>query len=159
MAETRGRPRKPKEIKIQQGTLRKDREFQTLEAKKLEIVPDYPVFLSEKAGAYYVNISKVLLELSLLSAADNALICQLSIALELNERAYEEIKLNDPVQTSHTGFHTISGWYSIFDKTSKQVRDLCSSFGLSPASRERFTIKEKESEDDLTKLLKRTCNE
>jgi P27 family predicted phage terminase small subunit len=147
------RPRISNEIKKMQGTYRKDQDHHSMEVDKLNDIPKYPDFLSDKAGEYYQNICAVLIEYDMLTAADNILINQLAIALELNEQAYNEIKAVEPVQTSKTGFHTISGWYSIFDKTSKQIRDLCSSFGFSPAARERLTIKEKKELDDLDRLL------
>ena len=149
-----GRPRKPKEVLIAQGTYRKHRDVPTLQGVKLTSIPSPPEFLYGRSIDYFKNICNVLLEYDLLTVGDILLITQLAQALQLNENAWDHMKEKEPVQTSATGFHTISGWYSVYEKTSKQIRELSNLFGLNPSAREKFTIKEPDPEENpLRKLM------
>jgi P27 family predicted phage terminase small subunit len=148
-------PNKPKEIKKLEGTYRKDRDTDGIKFPKLSELPKPPKELTKIAVGYFVNICLTLLEYGMLTGADVFLIKQLAQSFEINDEAYKNIKNGDAVQTTKNGFTTISAWYSIYDKSSKQIRELCNQFGFSPSARERIkNIKIEEIENAFDKLLK-----
>ena len=150
-----GRPRKPKAEKKLQGTYRKNQDYDALPAPITNDIPTPPNFLTKNATEYYFSICHTLRDLKILSPADMVVVIQLAQTLDLNERSYlETTKTEGYKQTSATGFETYSAAFSVWEKTSKTIRDLSNMLGLSPAARERIKIKnEDKQENELMKIL------
>jgi P27 family predicted phage terminase small subunit len=150
----RGRPRKPKNQKLLEGTYRPDRDQVGIVAKVTDTIPAPPDLLSEKAAVYFRSVCEVLKDLNILSTADIVIITQLAQNLEMNWLSYREIVDRGFTQSTATGYEAISPAYTVFEKTNKTIRDLTGLLGLSPAARERIKIKpEEKADDDLTKIL------
>lgn len=151
--------KKPQNVKLLEGTYRKDRDLSGLEFKSVSEIPTVPEYLSDSAKQYFKNICNTLIEYNLLTTADVFIIVQLAEALEIQETAYENIKNGNSVQLSPNGYQTVAGWYSVWEKTSKKIAELSNLFGLNPSAREKFNIKKKEEEiNELQNLIKRAVN-
>lgn len=148
-----GRPRKPKAQKILEGTYRADRDSNAIPAPIADSVPDAPMILSAEGKRYFRLISRFLSEMNLLSNIDILVIQQLAQAMEINDRAYAEINESGYKQISNSGFETITAAYSVWEKTSKTIRELSNLLGLNPSARERIRIKAKEDDANTIDII------
>ena len=149
-----GRKPKPNAIKKLEGTYRKDRDNHGLQISTISEIPEAPEYLNEIAKKYFTNVCLTLKELGVLTNADIYLVVLLAQNLTINEQAWEKIKSEDSAQETQNGYTTISGWFSVFDKTNKKIMELSNLFGLSPSARERIRMQPKKEEDEIDKLLK-----
>jgi P27 family predicted phage terminase small subunit len=151
-----GRPKKPRKLKQLQGTLNQTRDKQDsggLALPELSVLPTPPDYLSDLAKEYFMNVCKTLMEYGLLTGADLFLVVQLAQNLSINQEAYQNIKDGQAVQLSPNKYQTVTGWYSVFDKTSKKIMELSNQFGLNPSARAKFNIQQPEKPDELDELL------
>ena len=149
----RGRKRKPRAQKIQEGTYRPDRDYNPLPAPTTKDVPDAPKFLTKRAKEYFKSICGVLADMNILALADIAIITQLAQNLDINEQSYTAMKSGGYSQTTPNGYGAQTADFTVFDKTSKNIRDLCNYLGLSPAARERIKIKPDEKDSDELSMI------
>ena len=150
----RGRPAKPKAQKLIEGTYREDRDYGGLPAPVLESIPEPPQHLGQGAKRYFLNICQVLLEMNNLSLSDLVVITQLAQNLEINEMAYESCKDGGYEQVTQNGYGAVTAAFTVYNQTSKTIRELSNLLGLNPSARERIKVKPKENEDnELTKIL------
>lgn len=150
----RGRPRKPTAQKKLEGTYRKDRENNPMPVQITNEIPEPPAHLSDMAKTYFLNICRTLLDMNNLSLSDYVIITQLAQSLEINELAYASCKNGGYEQTTNNGYGAVTASFTVFDRTSKTIRELSNQLGLNPSARERIKMKPKEDEEDeLTKIM------
>lgn len=154
-----GRPRKSKELKAIEGTLRPDRDRipvkRTLDSKEL---PDPQLDLKEDGRNLFDALCIHLNDAGVLWQVDAMMLSMYCKNWELLQEAADSIhKLEDLVQEFDNGVIQISPALTVFEKLSKTVITLGSKLGLSPADREKlasFARIEKEQDDPYEALKK-----
>ncbi len=142
-----GRPRKPKETKKAQGTLRPCREVGDNPQYEL-IAKSPPDFLSQGAKMEWAGLVELLQEAGVIKVSD-------AMALGMLCEDYREYK-NMCRRIDREGF-VIDGKRSpvlkIRDDANKRVFDKLAHFGLTPASRSRIIVDKKKDKSELALLM------
>ena len=157
-----GRPRKSKELKAIEGTLRADRDRipvkRTLDTTEL---PDPQLELKPQGLHLFDALCIHLNDAGVLWQVDAMMLSMYCKNWELLEEAADSIhKLDDLVQEFDNGVIQISPALTVFEKLSKTVITLGSKLGLSPADREKlasFARIEKEQDDPYEALKQKTA--
>lgn len=137
---TAGRPRKPTQQKVLEGSrVRDDRDTHGPEVPLS--LPKPPVWLCKAGKKHWETLGPQLVGLGLLSAVDGdafAIHCD-------NVAAYGELKaqlaeLKDWVQRTPNGFEVQSAWAQILFKLQEQILKTGREFGLTPAARSGMKV-------------------
>jgi P27 family predicted phage terminase small subunit len=146
---TAGRPPKPAQLKILQGTYRPDR------ASPGEIFPDPvddlapPAWLSEPAQEKWNELAPMLSRLGLLTECDLdilALYCSTWVKWQEAERAIQE---NGSTTRAQSGYQQISPYVTIAKNALADLMRLGDKLGLNPAARNRIHVGAQAEADDL----------
>ena len=148
-----GRPRKPMETKILEGTFRKDRMHVRIEGEKLTEVPEAPKYLNDEQKIHYENVIKGCIELGTMTVHD-VYIC-IEMALVIYELIWATIDINENgrTQLSNNGYEQIRPVCGIRDRALDKFIKLSNLMGMNASAREKLTMDKKEPENELTKLL------
>lgn len=151
----RGRKPKPTALKVLEGNPGK-RPLNANEPKPQRKAPKCPLWLEPEAKKEWRRMAKILERLGILTQIDSSAFagyCQ----------AYARWKEAEEFLTKHgTIFKTPSGYIqqvpqvSIAQTYLKVMKDFCSEFGLTPASRTRIRVdaEEKNADDAMEQLLR-----
>ena len=148
----KGRNKLPKEIKIAQGTYRKNQEHERIEGSDIKNVTP-PEYLSDNAKKYFNSIVRLCVEQNTMKSQDIFVCVDLAEVLELKEWAINRINEEGKLQTNDAGHQSVHPAVIIYDKTVDKVIKLSSLLGLSPAAREKIRPKVKQKENALEKLM------
>ena len=153
-----GRPRKPTQLKIVEGTARKDR-MNSKEPKPDVIAPVMPGWLSPKAKTAWKELSGVLLEMGVLTVPDRK-------ALELLCDAYGEwrdaraviekqgMTYQTTTQHGDTMYRARPEVAMAQNAWSRVMAGLVQ-FGLTPASRSKVSANDPTPTDPLSEFIRR----
>lgn len=140
------RPKKPEAVKKKEGTYRQDRSLPSSLEKYAEVVnvilpPDY---LQGYAREYFLNISAVMSSLKVLTASDVFLIESLSIKLEIQKKAYEQLQnedlIIDLVNSKGAKYKMINPLTTIINSQMADMIKIAAQLGLSPEARTKIGI-------------------
>jgi phage terminase small subunit len=121
-----GRPRKPHNVKVLEGTFRKDRE-NTSAPRPNPGIPEAPEWMLPEAQREWGRVIAEMENLGIITKLDRSM---LAAYCQMWARWVEAEKVNEPLPASHMA----------------QMRYLAASFGLDPAAREKLNAKPKEPE-------------
>lgn len=143
-----GRPRKPTETKLIEGTFRKDRANPN-EPHPKKAIPKPGYGLPEKAKREYENLSQILNDMGILTDADGIALERLAVAVAESKWAEKEL-------FKQTDSDEIRKWQLILKDARGFVASMLSKFGLTPADRSRVSkIPEEPSENPWANLSKK----
>lgn len=150
---TRGRPRKPTNLKVLEGNPGK-RPLPQNEPKPAPIAPKCPPWVNSEGKKAWKYLAPKLEHLGLLTEIDGeALACACN---EYGEYVFmrREIKRKKKrTFTTESGYEAAIPEISIANKAFSNFKSMMTEFGLTPASRSRIDIKPGEEKDDLKSLL------
>lgn len=131
-----GRPRKPVEIKKQQGTFQKCRELAAPMIVELSVgVPQPPAHLNALGFEYWDITCKELKNNNLLAGADLGLVAGYCNELGLYKKACEINNKEGEVVINRFGERVVSPWYDVRSKALKQATQMGQLFGITPSAR------------------------
>ncbi len=154
-----GRKNKPPELKIVQGTFRKDRDGKkpTKRKKLTKMTPPY--FLDEEAKKEWKRIAQPLVDMGLLDEfglMGLAAYCTnfsrwIAAEKDIDEhgRSYTTVGRNGEKMRRQNPDVAIA------NEAMKLMKGFLSEFGMTPATRSKVIIKEQEEEDPMEKFLNR----
>jgi P27 family predicted phage terminase small subunit len=137
----RGPRAKPTNLKILQGTYRKDRAAPN-EPRPEVAVPQSPPHLNDLAKKEWRRIAPELLKHGLLTKLDRAALAAYCQSWALWVEAEEKLKTEGLMVKMPSGYEQQSIWLSISKTALTQMRAFASEFGLSPATRTRVSAVE-----------------
>lgn len=133
-----GRPRKPTQLHIVTGTARNDRMNPDEPQPGIEI-PSCPPGLSAGAKTEWRRISPILEDMGLLSNMDRSALAAYCETYGRWMRSLKEIQKGGEVIETPNGSLQVSPWVSIARNAEKEIRQFCSEFGMTPASRSKVS--------------------
>lgn len=140
------RPKKPTELKILQGTNRKDRQVeQEPEFEKLDHY-DPPEDLDGLALKTWNSLMPLLVEASVLTAADLRALELYCVHYSNFKKAQQEVEENGYVVTSPQGSISKNPACTVVKEASSEMRALAGVLGLDPAARTRINVGKKKPE-------------
>ena len=133
------RPRKPRALKVVEGTLRKDRDNPQAPGPPPGI-PSAPAWLSRRAKAEWKRLAVELAELKIVAKVDrNALAALCDAVAELAD-ANDVLEREGLFITTPQGFRQAHPAVSIRRNAREAVRKLSAVFGLTPADRSKVRV-------------------
>jgi P27 family predicted phage terminase small subunit len=148
-----GRPRKPTELHVLNGTFRDDRHGGTVQAPPG--IPEPPGGLSEGALAEWERIVPVLTALGLITLADRSTLAAYCCVYARWHQAEQELAKNGPVYKTSEGNMAQSPWLWVANKALDQLRTYAGLFGLSPSSRASLkTTPPDDASDPMAEFLR-----
>lgn len=130
---------KPDELKIIQGTFRKDRSNPDAPMPPSGI-PEAPLWLSERASELFAQLCAVLDSMNLASPADAHMIAMLASRLEEIEILTATIEDQGRTYRGETGLWKARPEVAQRNEAMRHCHALLTEFGLSPATRNRVTV-------------------
>lgn len=148
---TRGRKPTPTRLKLLRGNPGK-RKINKKEPKPKLQIPPCPKELTKPAHEEWERVCTELYELGLLSSLDRGALTVYCAAWATLMEAEASLKKKGKVQKiiSVTGrvYEKASPWVKIANDARKQMLEAAREFGMTPSSRSRVTVKEREREED-----------
>ncbi|TNE75502.1 MAG: P27 family phage terminase small subunit [Gammaproteobacteria bacterium] len=138
MATRSGRPKKPTQLKVVDGSFRPDRDSQGAAASKPVGLPDCPVWLPKSAKKYWKDIGPRLADAGLISLLDGAAFAAHCDSVGKFEEVTRQLKeLADMVDETPNGLQIQSALFTIRNKLWDQVMKSANEFGLTPVAGSR----------------------
>ena len=153
-----GPPKKPTNLKLIQGTFRKDRAAPN-EAQPESAIPPVPAHISDEAKVEWERISQELLQLGLLSRIDRAALaayCESWSDWVDASRACSTSEGKDrKVIKTQSGNYIENPYYTIKKRSMEIMHKFLTEFGMTPAARTRINAKltEQKSADPADKYF------
>lgn len=156
-----GRPKKPSNLKILNGTARPDRMAKN-EPKPKPIAPACPSWMDSTAKKEWKRVAKTLEELGLLTQLDMASLaayCQsYAVYVHAQKIANDYYKEHGRYTTSYTNKSGAENQVSIpeiaiCEKALKQMKMFANDFGLSPSARARISLPGEKEDDEFELYL------
>ena len=138
------RSKKPTELKILQGTARKDRQVEQEPAMPKQDRYDPPAGLDGLALKTWQDIEPVLSEARVLSDADVRALEAYCIHYSNLRKAQEHVDQNGFILTGATGGSIKNPACTVVKESSAEMRALSGVLGLDPAARTRINVGKKE---------------
>lgn len=136
-------PRKPTNLKIIEGTFRKDRAVQR-EANPEADVPPVPEHLSDEAKAEWERVSKELCSLGLLARIDRAALAAYCECwadwVEASRMCSTEDGRDRKVIKTAAGNFVENPYFSIKKRTAELMHKFAVEFGMTPAARTGINV-------------------
>ena len=143
---SKGRKPKPTNLKILEGTARKDR-VSALEPRPDPNLPAPPDHLSKDALVEWGRVSGQLYKLGLLSEIDRAALAAYCQAYGRWARAERELnEIDSLVDTTPNGMQQQHALVGIANKAMETMHKFLVEFGMSPSARTRVNASPKEDE-------------
>lgn len=146
----RGRPRKPTQQKVLEGTYRKDRDNQ-LDLPTSE--PPMPLYLGEAEQAHWRRLVPLLINANLLAEVDGDGLAMLCCSIVEFETADAEVKKDGMTGLTDKGYRYILPAVSIRTNAWKKVCHCLRQFGMTPSARASMKPVPKEAIDDFEAAL------
>ena len=139
-AAMRGRKPKPSNIKLMEGNPGR-RPLNDREPVPAGGIPDYPDWLDDRAKAEWFRITRVLLDMRLLTSADSTALAAYCTTYSrwVNAELHVQ-KFGTVVKTPKTDFPMKSPYLTIADQAMEAMRKFMVEFGLTPSSRSRIRV-------------------
>lgn len=158
--EKRGPKKKPHQLKIIQGTARKDRTNTSApNPNLLNKIPPCPARFNARAKVIWKTVCTNLNDLNLLTDVDVHMVEEYVYWKEMSERAEKELKENGEVcefvNKANQTYITESPWLAIKQKASDRVLKIGVQFGFTPSSRSDIKAPPKETLDPLQAILQK----
>jgi P27 family predicted phage terminase small subunit len=146
-----GRPRKPTQIKKNQGTLKKCRVTEEPKYANLNKMPSPPKKLNEY-GMIIWNLGNALIESGVLTIVDldNYIDFCFTYQRYRTLREHIELDLLNNIENEHGGRSATALQMSADEK---RVKDYMNEYGLTPASRTRLGVGKKKEDDPKIKKM------
>ena len=141
-----GRHRKPPQLKVVDGTFRKDRDAHgpTVEM----VAPGCPVWLPKSAKKYWKEIAPQLENVGLIGIVDTAAFAAHCDSFGKFEEVTRKLKLiEDMLDETPKGYQVQSALFTIRNKLWDQVMRSSNDFGLTPAARSKVKQPEQQQLD------------
>lgn len=149
-----GRPRKPAELKVLQGTARPDRENAT-EPKPVIGASDCPAWLDATARGEWQRMAPALERLRILTEIDTAALAAYCQAYADHQWAAKRLQKLGKVYQTKTGFYRPRPEVAMQRDAAVRMKAFLVEFGLTPASRSRVHAQEPEQRDPFADFLAR----
>jgi P27 family predicted phage terminase small subunit len=149
----RGPPPEPTRLKLLKGNPGK-RALNDAEPQPPAKAPPCPPELSDLAKKEWRRISRLLLELGLLTEIDRAALAGYCDAYATWIKSGEELQ-RTPLVIIYKGLPMQSPYVAIHNAAGKQMLQYLQQFGLSPSSRSRVRVDKPEAADELDEILAR----
>jgi len=147
------RPRKPTNLKIMQGTYRKDRANPNEPEPKI-CIPDPPGFLTDRALEEWHRIAPELETMGLLSQVDSMALAAYCAAVSRLWLAEEQLKVEGLTVTNERGRTIKNPLVDVANAAAKQISMFASQFGMSPSTRSGVKAQLPEKENPLSRFKK-----
>ena len=115
-------------------------------------------YLTEAGKAIFDNLVAHLKEETDLKEIDSYKLSALANALDLHQRAGDDLNTMDATrpngyaQTTKSNYSQVTASFTVWTKTLDQIVKLSPQFGIDPANREKFLPKKKKSKNPLDGL-------
>lgn len=149
-----GRPAKPTALKVLAGNPG-GRPLNDAEPKPRNTKPKMPAHLGEKAQREWKRVVRELSAMKLLTSADAdalALYCQ---TYQRWVEASEKIDEEGMVVVTENGYPVMSPYITIVNQCIRTMQRMLTEFGMTPASRARIRVPEKQADDEFDAFLRR----
>jgi P27 family predicted phage terminase small subunit len=133
---SRGPRPQPKALALLKGTYRPDRGAAN-PAMPVAELPSCPPHLDEEAKKEWRRVSRLLLNLGLLTKIDRAALAAYCVCWSRWVEAEGQLKEQGLMVKSPNGFDQVNPYLSVANKALEQMRGFASEFGLTPATRSR----------------------
>lgn len=149
----RGRPNKPKELKILEGTYRKDRDHGVLQFEKITEIPKPPTHLSRIGKQIWKEVTDILISVKILETID---IHTVAILCEELATYYEMTRKIKKVK-SHTYRNGANNLVkrpeiAIRNQAMKNATTLMAQLGLTPSMRQKYGFTPDEEQEQTKKI-------
>lgn len=148
-----GRPRKPRHIKEQQGTIALSREVSNpLMADRLSEIPSCPSKFNENEKRFYNYTCQILLELKLLTPQFIMDVINASTWYHVATEAAAKIRSGDIIKEFDTGHTTSHAWLKAFESATKALNEFNNHYGFNLTASQKIEMPTiEDSDDDLLK--------
>ena len=111
-------------------------------------IPNAPKHLNADAKRLWRSIIRELCPTGVYTNVDLQSFSMLCESLALYWSAVDNIQANGAVQVAESGYQMQSAWVGIRNNSLKQAQSLMSEFGMTPSSRSRLSLPDREKEAD-----------
>jgi P27 family predicted phage terminase small subunit len=132
-----GRKPKPTQMKVVQGTFRKDRANHA-EPKPKKQLPPCPDFLEGRARKEYFRIGRKLERIGILTEIDDLALTGLCQSWTEYLEATEQARKTGMLVKSPNGYPILNPYVALANQALKRVRAFLTEFGMTPSSRSRI---------------------
>lgn len=155
-----GRPKKPTEIKLLEGTAREDRELKNqMMPSKISHAPSPPTWMSKDAKKEWKATCQDLIELDMLYRVDLGLLA--AYCVEMSNYIDAVKKLKDPeigyvtyiTREDGTKYPILSPWNTVKNQSLKNAMGIANQFGFTPSARTKISATPKDEESAFDKML------
>ena len=134
---TAGRKPKPTQMKVVQGTFRKDR-ANAAEPKPKKQLPPCPDFLEGRARTEYFRIGRKLERIGVLTEVDDLALIGLCQSWAEYLEATEQVRKTGMLVKSPSGYPIFNPYVVLANQALKRVKAFLTEFGMTPSSRTRI---------------------
>ena len=133
---TAGRKPKPTQLKVVQGTFRKDR-ANSSEPKPDNQLPPCPDFLEGRSRKEYFRIGRKLERIGVLTEIDDLALAGLCQSWAEYLEATEQVRKTGMLVKSPSGYPMLNPYVTLSNQALKHVKSFLTEFGMTPSSRTR----------------------
>ena len=134
---TAGRKPKPTQMKVLQGTFRKDR-ANPAEPKPKKEMPPCPDFLEGMARKEYFRIGRKLERIGVLTEVDDLALIGLCQSWAEYLEATEQVRKTGMLVKAPSGYPILNPYVTLANQALKRVKAFLTEFGMTPSSRTRI---------------------
>jgi P27 family predicted phage terminase small subunit len=134
---TAGRKPKPTQMKVVQGTFRKDRASRS-EPKPKKQLPPCPDFLDGRARKEYFRIGRKLDRIGVLTEVDDLALAGLCLSWAEYLEATEQARKTGMLVKAPSGYPILNPYVTLANQALKRVKGFLTEFGMTPSSRTRI---------------------
>ncbi len=147
---TAGRKPKPTQMKVVQGTFRKDRANHA-EPKPKKQLPPCPDFLEGRARKEYFRIGRKLERIGILTEIDDLALTGLCQSWAEYLEATEQVRKTGMLVKAPSGYPILNPYVVLANQALKRVKAFLTEFGMTPSSRSRVSAAKKAEDKDCGK--------
>jgi len=127
------------------------------EPRPVQKIPPCPKHLSDEARKEWRRVSKQLAQLKLVTEVDRAALAAYCQAWARWVQAEKAMAATDfkMIETTEKGYPVLSPWFSVADKSMRQMRAFLAEFGMTPSSRSRVQAPKENEEDEFDNFLRK----
>jgi P27 family predicted phage terminase small subunit len=133
---TAGRKPKPTQMKVVQGTFRKDR-ANPCEPKPKKGMPPCPDFLEGMARKEYFRIGRKLERIGILTEVDDLALIGLCQSWAEYLESTEQVRKTGMLVKAPSGYPILNPYVTLANQALKRVKAFLTEFGMTPSSRTR----------------------
>lgn len=153
-----GRPRKPTQMHIAEGTFRADRALpEEMMPRKLSFAPSPPELLSTRAKRLWHSVCAELAELEMLFRVDIEIVAQYCVETDSYWTAVEMLQKYGATQVMYTktgdSYEIPSPWIKIKDSHFKNSNQIAIQLGFTPVGRTRIAAQPIEREGTFESMM------